>query len=353
MRLFTCVCACLLTFVSFASADQRGATPSVETEFVGTITGSLWTAPLAINNQGLVVGYAAYEVSQPGGWSSLRYEAFLWDSRSGFRIIAQDARATDINERGDVTLVRYNCPVDEECYYARGAVWNAMTQVFTELGRMHPNAINNRGDIAGMCRITDYGGREIYGQATACVLSQQGLQEWECERDDTYHFCAMWANAVNDRGDIVIERSWEDEGVLAFHSSTSDPQLFPLDGLFLAQGLNNSGTIVGAAIKGGRQTPAAWRKQSTGLLPGGVFGSARAVNNRGWIIGHGSEASSSSSSPLIWTGRTEPTPLAPSGLAGAFDLNDRGQVVGLLGEWPGPYQMVVWRVRAGRGDGVR
>src|SRR5687767_11224567 len=91
----------------FAGADIAAQNaPRVETELVGSFGGVQWTVPTAINNQGVVVG----SVSPTGTMAG--HDAFLWTRAGGFQLLAQDAVATDINNRGDVTGYRFECTAD-------------------------------------------------------------------------------------------------------------------------------------------------------------------------------------------------------------------------------------------------
>jgi hypothetical protein len=56
-----------------------------------------------------------------------------------------------------------------------------------------------------------------------------------------------------------------------------------------------------------------------------------AINSRGWILGTNS----------LWTSLTAfPMPLAGA----AMDINDRGQVVGIMGDYPNR-ETVVWTIK--------
>ena len=65
-------------------------------EVLGSMSNLQWTIPTAINDHGTLVGYAGHTGTAYG------YRAFLWTRATGFRVIAEDVIARDINNRGDV-----------------------------------------------------------------------------------------------------------------------------------------------------------------------------------------------------------------------------------------------------------
>jgi hypothetical protein len=73
------------------------------------------------------------------------HNAFLWTRDGGFQLLAEDALATDINNRGDVSGYRFACTADPDgggSCALHGFVWTG----FTELGGFVPMAINNRAE---------------------------------------------------------------------------------------------------------------------------------------------------------------------------------------------------------------
>src|SRR6478672_3001747 len=94
-RLAAGACILLLTG-SVARAEGQSGGPSIQTRLLGSFNGAPWTLPAAINNRGDVVG-TAFPTGTTAG-----QDAFYWSEQTGFELIASDAVATDINNRGDV-----------------------------------------------------------------------------------------------------------------------------------------------------------------------------------------------------------------------------------------------------------
>lgn len=332
MRAAISIAVGLTLLAGVESAAQNA--PRVDTELVGSFGGFQWTMPAAINNRGDVVGSVRPTGTMAG------QNAFLWTRAGGFQLLAQDAVATDINDRGDVTGYRFECTADPggggSCAL-RGFVWNARTG-FTELGTFVPLAINNSGDMAGECVVDN--------ELAACAMHDGVLTVWECEPE--IDSCAQGARGINARGDAVGWRSTPDVELAMFfprqgeavilESPTGDPFA-----TLSAEDINDAGTIAGRAPSALSPSAATlWTRDGIVQAPTGAFTAARAINARGWTAGvrfDGDDA-------IFWDGSgSAPVLLAPDAAASeAADINDRGEIVGYVSVG-GQRQMVIWRVR--------
>ena len=320
MRLFTYVCAFLLVSTA-AFAQGRGNVPTVSNEIIGRPVGYDTFDPTAINNKGEVVGFAQL---LEGGYIT-RIDAFLWSRPTGFTLIASDATAQDINERGEIALAHWDCANDElRCYFRGGALWRSGGELI-DLGQMYPLAINNRGDIAGHCPGPFHDPNPIWFDGSACAIRGGIFVEWSCRADERYEACGQIATDINERGDIVGQRFTTDDTFAAV--------MFPWQGgevllapLMSAAGINNRGTVVGNELVGSYPAAVMWTKGRPRRLPGGNV--AIAINARGWVLGY-----QYSGGTLLWTSPSEP-PLYLKVSAAA--MNDRGQLVGTSGS-----QMVI------------
>ncbi|MGB2714140.1 MAG: hypothetical protein WBC51_08185 [Vicinamibacterales bacterium] len=319
-----------LTLVTGLQSAARNA-PQVEAQIVGSFGGFQWTVPTAINNKGDVVG----SVSPTGTMAG--HDAFLWTRKHGFQRLAQDAVATDINNRGDVTGYRFVCTTDPDgggSCALRGFVWNAQTG-FTELGTFVPMAINNSGDMAGECATAT--------GVDACAMHNGVVTVWTCELDS----CAQGARGINARGDAAGWRSSPDVELAMFFPRDGEAVVLEsppgaMFGPLTAEDINDAGTIAGRAPTD-ISAAAATLWTSTGLVqePSAASSVAWAVNARGWTAGvrfDGDDA-------FFWDGSESGLVLlAPdSTTSEATDINDRGEIVGSV---TSGFQrlLVIWRV---------
>jgi uncharacterized membrane protein len=319
--------AILATACLLLGAVPAAPAPLITTTVLGTVPGYDWTVPAAINNKGEVAGYAGRT------WPRTGYAAFVWTPKQGFRVIAEDAYATDINDRGDVTGYVLRCRVGH-CELA-GFVWNARGG-FTDLGQWQPRAINNNGDIAGDCS-------NDVGTDAVCVIRNGVRTRFVCNG------CAYRAADINERGDVVgySARDYDGTWVVLFPRDGSAPVVLTECCWSEALGINNAGTIVGSQIDEATQLTkmTAWTRRGIEQIAGaGPAVVGWAVNSRGWVVGTEYVGSSVDSLPVavIWAGGGSPlVHLAPgSPPSYAVDINEQGMVLGTVDG-----QVVIWRVR--------
>lgn len=312
------------------SAGQN--TPRVETEVIGSFPGFQWTVPMGINNGGDVVGFVLPTGTMAG------QNAFLWTRDGGFQLLAEDAVATDINNRGDVTGYRLVCTTDPDgggSCALRGFVWSARTGL-NDLGTFVPMAINNSGDMAGECPSAT--------GLNACAMHGGVLTVWTCGLDS----CGQGASGINERGDAAGFRFSPDFELAMFFPRDGEQVVLDaapgaLFGFATAEDINNAGTIAGRApTTVSSSAPTLWTNSGLVQVSGAVSGVAWAVNARGWTAGvrfDGDDA-------FFWDGtESAPVLLAPDAMTSdATDINDRGEIVGTITS--GALRpLVIWRVR--------
>jgi uncharacterized membrane protein len=285
-------------------SDNARAT-RVKLLFRGSMTENVgFTAALAINNRREVVGF---EFDSSTGIQT----AFLWTLREGFRQIATDAAAIDINERGDVVGQGLN----------GGFLWTK-SDGLRELGGFLPSSINNRGDMAGVCT-----------SGEPCVVRKGVLSAGSTPSG----FGLM--TDINERGDAVGRARFGVEEFRLFWPRKG--RLVTGEAGSVAEGINNRGTIVGWRFRNGEPLVTAWTKTSVASpkLTGSSVGFG--INSRGDVVG------AVNNRGLFWNRRTGT--LVRFGKASddtvAFDINDHGDIVGEVSSQEGfPIEMAVWRV---------
>jgi hypothetical protein len=233
------VFASFLVLLGLQNAFGQALQPQVEV--IGSYGGFQMTIPVATNNAGQVVGVVSHRGAVAG------YSVFLWSRRDGFRIIAEDAVAADINNRGDVVGSWLECIQHAgggaSCPY-HGFIWNARTG-FRDLGEFTPAAVNNSGDMAGTCV------NHSFGHIVPCAMHDGVLTVWECEI--TKEPCGGRATGINARGDVV--------GTFYYSDYDTEPVLWQRRGgkIHLGTGgiandINDGGTIAGDIIRSCQDT---------------------------------------------------------------------------------------------------
>jgi uncharacterized membrane protein len=338
--LLASITVCTLLAAPLPSAAQRSTAPPgarVEVFDLGTPYAGGSTEPQAINASGAVVGTARPAM---GGES-----AFIWTRSDGFTIIAENAVATDINERSDVV------GWTNTCYYAcpsRGFIWNALTGL-RDLGEFQPYAINAKGSVAGACYR-----QGIYPQP--CVLIDGSLRRIEAGPTGGI------ALDVNNRDQVVgfAYRLGEDGGAgpEAFTWSSRDGVRILERGATdttEAAAVNNSGAIAGTVAYNGTPTrsssvhAALWERRSFRHYPGPDWTMGSGINERGWSVGVLSRQGGPNR-PFMWADDFALELPAPAGLEGwyAADVNNAGWIVGAAYNASGETHAVLWRVRRAR-----
>lgn len=189
--------------------------------------------------------------------------------------------------------------------------------------------INNRGDVAGWSLNADNVQRPALYSGGA----------WRDLAAPFGSFARGVANAVNDAGQATGQISGQTfiyDGTLSRELRVGNTS----EGL----GINDRGVVVGGAVMPGDvvRRPFMYDNGTATLLPslGGTFGQAHAVNNAGQVVGY-SYTAQGELLPFLYSGG-KMTALASEGFGEAFDVNERGWVVGMYN-----FDAFLWR------DGVR
>ena len=321
----------LLVTVSAAEAQSAvakvGARHSVTVvvrELGPLVAGGSSTA-VSINNRGAVVGEATTETG--------RFIPFLWTPQRGFDRILGDVRgfARDINDAGDVIGIYFS--TDDDLEPGKGFLWST-THGFVDLGDFEPQAINNRGQIAGTCRPVLRACLWEHG-----VVTRLGVLPG--------HQFSM-AFGISDRGHVVGQSFGAGEGGLAFvwKPRTGMVALESPAGSVAALGINNRGQMAGTMSTSTGLRAVVWSKEGliVRLGPADDFTTSGPINARGWVIGHQSVRS------FVWLPSGEMHILGdPGTIAIGRGINNRGQVAGYIDGGDDPTSRptaVVWTVRA-------
>ena len=295
---------------------------------------------MAINNDGQVVGSAAY-----GAWE------FLWDPEKGVTDLTaaigepRKIWVQDINDKGEFTYVVL--VGDGRDSY----VWDGTGQP-TYIGPVAAVSVNNAGmvlaasypngwdpsatvvwDACGGIRNVGFlpGGRraegrglnnlgQVVGESTTDIPAAGHPLRVDYRDKDVQHHAFLWSEAegMRDLGTLGGDIAW-------------------------ARAVNDPGTVVGASYTGvGDDVHAfiwdeAGGMRDLGLLPGSAWSEAVAINNRGEVIGASvfdtAPPGLSSCGAFLWdstNGMRPLTDLVPNG--GWYDMypidiNDRGQIL--------------------------
>lgn len=337
MRLIM-ITAAFLGIVASASAEPRSARkPRVEMVEIGTAFPYATTIPVAINNHGVVVGFA---------WHPDEYWIFTWTPSIGFDLILFDGVPTDINDRGQVVGKVERCiyiyddyyygyGYEDRCYET-GFVWSA-SDGLKDLGDFVPAAINNDGDMAGVCWSNSQPCAMLDGVLTVVPTDPVG---------DGY------ATAINDKGVVagfytIGNPEDGDYGNRPFTWSHRD-------GLrTLSRGTAASANVAAINSRGmvvGTTNDQLWDYQSRATIWTGKQilrqsppdqTSWVAVNKHGLVVGN-RWSETKPTQPMMWLPKSGITAFPRSGWTSGYaaDVNDSGQVVGVASG-----KAIIWRVR--------
>ncbi len=195
-------------------------------------------------------------------------------------------------------------------------------------------AINDRGEAVGLSRSAT--GR--VGRRGAVLWRNGRVIELGADAD-----AGSVANDINNKSEIVGSNF----GQGGFYWKDGQLQrVFPSCDRSEANDINERGQIVGICGAGGDGTSAVLQEPDGQMirledLPGGLdWSTAWAINEHGEIVGDSSGAEFTFLEAVSWQGGT----VEPLGSEGsAFDINDRGQIVGIVTAVP--QRAVTWQDR--------
>jgi hypothetical protein len=308
VRLFALAVICFITTLSGSYAAQPTRVQhTVERRDLGTPFNS-WTIPAAINNRGEIVGLAYADAAGNGPTI-----AFLWTPDRGYETLingAEGSAAHDINERGDVVGSYTTCGMDQCQQF--GFI-STRKHGFRDLGSFIPNAINDRGDMAGLCVNNT--------TATACVKRRGAIKVLGPE--------GSYASAINATGDVVGQLNGE-----------AVVWLRAREVVILGPGAASS--INNRRLVGGWDGALATVWTENGPVPASFtipFSLVRSINSRGWAVVVEEDADAS-----IWDPRQNTTVRLDLAFS-ASDITDNGIVVGQVLDENGISNLATWRVR--------
>ena len=253
---------------------------------------------------------------------------FRWKPSTGMVALSSlggpSSFAADVNEREQVAG-----SADLPDGTTHAVVWDAdgvVRDLGTLGGRMSTaTGINDRGQVIGLASDALENTRPVIWDA------RSGMVDLDLPGSG-------WAylNGINDAG--VVAGSWlQSDGSALPFKWTRNAGLTTLDILDATNGeasnINDRGDIVGYAVQDGAAIPMKWtgRWSSPVVLDafeGGTQPWPQAINNRGTIVGWDMPPNENAVA-LQWRSvrRVDPLPLEPFAIA--YDLNDRGQIVGV------------------------
>lgn len=280
---------------------------------------------IAVNDLGEVVG--------SGMSSSAGRVPFYWSRGTGFiKISDLFGFALDINRKGQVVgwISRQG--------NSHGFLWQRESGL-VDLGSFLPIAINDRGDMAGQCQI---------GSAEPCLMTAGGIRSLDIPPGGI-----GIARRLNERGDVlgdvafsggpavvaVWRRNSEGFTVLPAPAVPGFREIYPT-------GINDRRTVVGTMTldDGGHDVflPVIWRRDGPWAAYDSLPGQALGVNNSGVIIldlpWQGAAALDSRRGIL----RVLPAPDGWRTLVS--DINERGQIAGLIYDGSGRTHAVLWEL---------
>jgi hypothetical protein len=267
------------------------------------------TIPTSINNKRQMAGYAINEEGLT--------IAFFRTAGGRYRTIAEQAAATDINDRGLVVGVWLPCA---GCL-PEGFAWSPRQGLQT-LGGFLPYAVNDHGDMAGEC----------VSEGQACVLRDNAVFAVADPGSIAYGINASGAvvGTYGDRRAFLLTADWEfrDLG----HGEADD--------------INDRGVIAGFLLadmgpRGDRALLTTWTKNRP-RTPRREVSIGVAINKRNWVIANAFDENELSYS-FAWNAVTGSRVLIAD-VGGPYvqleDINDRGDIVGTWGTEP-----AIWSLR--------
>jgi probable HAF family extracellular repeat protein len=292
-----------------APSAQAGTSAAYRITDLGTLPGGTYSVASGINERGDAVG-------ESDG------HAVLWGHG---RIVdlgtlgGQYSSAVDINERGDV--VGYSTVAGSGGYH--GFLWRhgRMVELRPLAGdeNSFPTAINDRGDVVGYS--TGGGVRSVLWPAHGGAVDLTARTGLRLVQDLDNHGRFVGEIAPDGMNGLAVLWSAGHTTVL---SDTSGA----------ASAINDRGEVTGYYFVGKAGSFVWHRGHLTDIpllpnMPPASMMQAQAINNRGQVVGFGGYEG------FLWThGKLVVLPHLYGHGPAAFDINDRGQIVGQVGTTP-------------------
>jgi hypothetical protein len=310
--------------VVLAMSDPAAQSPTIQTIELGSLEPGARSWAVAINSASVVVG-----TSTNRNFSPWRHRVFTWTRLGGFRIVMENAQASDINDRGVIIGVRRLCAYDERCGES-GFSWSPSAGA-VDLGTFRPVTINNAGTMAGF--VSDVTGPSIRRNGELQRLPDGFIPMDINER-----------NVVSGDDRVDIEQRVRYAAVWA--SSIGLRRLDSTGREGTGPGINDSGMVAGMSFyvdSGGHHVNATlYTPLGPAVVMSPPSSDARAISNRGWIVG------AVGLKPALWLLGPRlvelPTPGSPNG-GTAVDVNDAGHIIGRSNGGSSEMRSYLWIVR--------
>jgi probable HAF family extracellular repeat protein len=322
-----------LALSALAASQTIETRPHAQQAYVLQDLGSLEdlgeSQAIAVNDLGEVVG--------SGMSSSAGRVPFYWSKGTGFiKISDLFGFALDINRKGQVVgwISRQG--------NSHGFLWQRESGL-VDLGSFLPIAINDRGDMAGQCQI---------GSAEPCLMTAGGIRTLDIPPGGL-----GIARRMNERGDVLgsVVFSGGPAVVAVWRRNSQGFTILPAPAEpgfrdIYAIGINDRRTVVGTmTLADGPDDvfqPVIWRRDGPWAAYDSLPGQSLDVNNSGVIIlhlrAHGAAALDSRRGIL----RVLPSPDGWRALVS--DINERGQIAGLIYDGSGRSHAVLWTLERRR-----
>jgi probable HAF family extracellular repeat protein len=257
------------------------------------------TSPAAVRAGPAAAGYRVVDLGTLGGDSSY---------------------ATAMNDRGAVVG---RSQVADGTYH--GVLWR--NGAMTDLGRLSPIDINNRGQIVGT--LDDADGAYLWTKGTLVALG-------------TLDGSFTYPVAVSDRGQVVGMSSTADESTVPFLWSRGRMRQLPLN---TVSDINNRGQVAGGLLPAaGGYHACVWRAGRITDLGAGAFDRSNTyrINDKGWVIGWIFSPEQYERGALWRNGTMTDVGTLGGNLTHLTAINDRGEILAMSQVPDGNVHPALW-----------